>query len=525
MSLVPRALATALVARRPLVAWPTTSGLVWCLAVCATGNLKGQCPDGTPPPCGARPARVAAAPAANTVAVLYFTTRDTSDAYLADGLTEDIATGLGRLAPRVEVKAPSSVRRAQRENAGNLRGLGRALGVRYVVDGGLRRTPAGYRVSVRLVSAQDETTAWGQTYDESSAGLLDLPVGVTRAVAEAMGGSLAPAERTSLAARPTRDPAAWEHVLRGNFLLARRTQEDAQRAANEYQEAIGLDSTYVDAYGALGTAYALAHNWSWSFPGLTQDSLLDRAERAADRALALDSGSATAWAAVGQTRFEREPLRLGSATVAFRRAIALGPRRADSYHHLGIGLLLQGEDSEGVAALRHAVALDPERPITLTWLSHAAFRERRYDAARLWLDSATGVSPGFPYALSSRAVVRTYQGDTAGARRDALEALRASRGDSLMAIATLAWIEAVGHDTAQARRHARAVTTAPGAVLDEALAWTAAALLALGDRGAALALLERCQRNAFLRFYLGYEAFDSLRVEPRFQRLVAALGG
>jgi TolB-like protein/Tfp pilus assembly protein PilF len=498
-------------------------GWLFLLAVCATGNLVGQCPDGTPPPCGARPVRLAAAPASNSVAVLYFSTRDTTDLYLAEGLTEDIATGLGRLAPRVEVKAPSSVRRVQRAGAGDLRGIGRALGVRYVVDGGLRRTPAGYRVSIRLVNTQNELTAWGQTYDQSSTGLLDLPPTVAQAVAEAITGSLAPAERTSLAARPTRDPAAWEHVLRGNFLLARRTQEDAQRAVGEYEEAIRLDSTYVEASGALGTAYALAHNWAWIFPGLTQDSLLARAERTADRALALDSGSATAWAAVGQTRFEREPLRLEGAIAAFRRAIAVDPRRAEPVHQLGIALLLQGADSAGVASLHHALALDPERPITLTWLAHAAFRERRYAAARPWLDSATAVSPGFPYALSSRAVVRIYQGDTAGALRDASEALRSSRGDSLMAIATLAWIEAVVHDTAQARRHARTVTTARGAVLDEAQAWTAAALLALGDREAALAVLERCQRNAFFRFYLGYEAFDSLRAEPRFRALEAQL--
>jgi TolB-like protein/Tfp pilus assembly protein PilF len=515
-------------ARTHLRTGTAVRALLLCVCcVCASVRpVVAQCPDGTPPPCGAaRPAHVAAAPASNSVAVLYFTTRDTTDLYLAEGLTEDIATGLGRLAPRVEVKAPSSVRRAQRAAPGDLRGIGRALAVRYVIDGGMRRTPAGYRVSIRLVNTQSELTAWGETYDQSSAGLLNLPAMVAQAVAEAIGGSLAPAERSTLAARPTRDPAAWEHVLRGNFLLARRTQEDAQRAVDEYQEAIRLDSSYVDAYGALGTAYALAHNWSWAFPGLTQDSLLARAGRAADRALALDSGSATAWAAVGQTRFEREPLRLEGAIAAFRRAIALDSRRSDSYHHLGIALLLQGDDSGGVASLHHALAIDPERPITLTWLGHAAFRDRRYVAARQWLDSATAVSPAFPYALSSRAVVRIYQGDTAGALRDASEALRSSRGDSLMAIAALAWIEAVVRDTAQAQRHARTVTTAPGSVLDEAQAWTAAALLALGSREAALALLERCPRNAFFRFYLGYEAFDALRAEPRFQRLVAALGG
>ena len=500
-------------------------GWLLLLALCAASKLAAQCPDGTPPPCVARPSRLAAAPPSNGVAVLYFTTRDTSDLYLAEGLTEDIATGLGRLAPRVEVKAPSSVRRAQRENAGNLRGIGRALSVRYVVDGGLRRTPAGYRVSIRLVNTQTELTAWGETYDQSSAGLLDLPPTVAQAVAMAVAGSLAPGERSSLAVRPTRDPEAWEHVLRGNFLLARRTQEDAQRAIDEYQEAIRLDTSYVDAYGALGSAYALAHDWSWHFGSISQESLLARAGWATDRALALDSGSALAWSAAAQTRFERDPLTQAGVVPAFRRAIALDPKRAEPFHQLGITLLLQGDDSGAASSLHQALALDPERPITLTWLGNAAFHRRRHAEARAWLDSAIAISPAFPYAFRLRAVIRTLQGDTAGGLRDAQEAVRLSRGDSLLATAALAWVEAATHDTAGARRHARVVTEAPGSVLDEATAWAAAALVALGDHEAALAALARCPLNGFLRFYLGFEVFDPVRSEPRFRRLQASLGG
>ncbi len=502
--------------------------LLLCVCcVCASVRLSfAQCPDGTPPPCSARPFRPAVAPMSNSVAVLYFTTRDTSDLYLAEGLTEDIATGLGRLAPRVEVKAPSSVRRAQRASQGDLRSIGRALGVHYLVDGGLRRTPAGYRVSIRLVNTQNELTAWGQTYDQSSAGLLDLPATVAQAVAEEIGGSLAPAERTTVAARPTRDPRAWEHVLRGNFLIARRTQEDAQRAVGEYEEAIRLDSSYVDAFAALGSAYALAHDWSWNFGGLPQDSLLARAERATDRALALDSSFAPAWSAAAMTRLEQDRVHLDGVVPALRRAIALDPRRADPYHYLGIALVVEGDDSGGTAALRQALALDPERPITLSWLANAAFRRRRYADARKWLDSAIAVSPGFPYALGRRAVARSLEGDTAGGLQDAHDAVRASRGDSLLAIAELAWVEAVAHDTAQARLHASLVTNATGSVLDEATMSAAAAFVALGDRDAALAALEQCRpRDAFLRFYLDIEAFDPLRAEPRFQRLVQSLHG
>ena len=520
-----RSPAAALLARRPLVARPTTLGLVWSLAVCATGSLRSQCPDGTPPPCGARPARLASAPASNSVAVLYFATRDTSDLYLAEGLTEDIATGLGRLAPRVEVKAPSSVRRAQRENPGDLRGIGRALGVRFVVDGGLRRTPGGYRVSIRLVNTQSELTAWGETYDQSSAGLLELPPTVAQAVAVAVAGGLAPAERTSLAVRPTRDPAAWEHVLRGNFLLARRTQGDAERAIAEYQAAVELDTSYVEAYASLGFAYSIAHNWAWRIAGLPPESLLARATGATDHALALDTTSAVAWYARGSTLVERDPVGMVGAVAAFRRAIALDPKRAEPSHQLGIVLLLEGDDAGAATAFRQALARDPERPITLTWLGNAALHARRHAEAIAWTDSALAVAPDFAYALRLRAVVQALDGDAAGGRRDAAAALRATRGDSLLEDASLALVEALAGDTAAALRHARIVTETPGPVLDEALSYAAGALLAAGDRDGALSTLEHCPPTAFLRWYMGYEVFDGLRDEPRFRRLVAELGG
>lgn len=98
-----------------------------------------QCPDGSAPPCG-RP--VARAPIANSVAVLYFEARDTADVYLADGLTEDVATLLGGTLG-VLVKPPSVVRRAQRATPQNYPAIARTLSVRYLVDGSVRRSAAG----------------------------------------------------------------------------------------------------------------------------------------------------------------------------------------------------------------------------------------------------------------------------------------------------------------------------------------------------------------------------------------------
>jgi tetratricopeptide (TPR) repeat protein len=281
----------------------------------------------------------------------------------------------------------------------------------------------------------------------------------------------------------------------------------------------------VDAYGALGDAYALAHNWAWHFPGLSQESLLVRAERAAQRGLALDSGSAAAWGAEASALMERNALTLEGVVPVARRAIALDPRRADPYHVLGITLLLRGDDSAGAATLTQALALEPERPITLCWLANAALHERQYAVAKRWADSALAIAPDFTYALGRRAISRTMLGDTAGGLRDANDALRTARGDSLLALSTLAWVEGVTGDTAAARRHARIVTTAPGSVLDEATAWAAAAFVALGDTDAALAALESAPHSAFVRFHLGLEVFDPIRDDPRFRQLVELLRG
>src|SRR5438552_1438071 len=128
----------------------------------SAARLPAQCADGSPPPCG-RPAARPAPPAANSVAVLYFEARDTVDAYLADGLTEDL-TSLHGSVPRVQVKSPGVVRRAQRASPGDAPAIARALGVRYLVDGNVRRIGTRVRVAARLVNGATAVAAWGDVF-------------------------------------------------------------------------------------------------------------------------------------------------------------------------------------------------------------------------------------------------------------------------------------------------------------------------------------------------------------------------
>ena len=489
------------------------------LCLCAAMPARAQCPDGTPPPCGAR-AVPSVAPTPNSVAVMYFVTRDTSDAYLADGLTEEITTSLGRLG-RLAVVVPSAVRRAQRVRGDDVRALGRALNVQWVVDGSIRRSGDHLRVDVRLVDAGRETEAWSDAYTRATTDLFAIEADIAREVATGIAGTLAPAERTTLA-RPAPNPVAHDRVLRGNFYLARRTQADAVRAVAEYEQATRLDPSYAEAFGRLAVAYVLIHNWAWQFPGLSRDSVLARAETDAHRALALDSSSAVAWLAEGAERMERFARTMEGAVPALGRSVAIDPRQADALHLLGVAQVTLGHDSAGITALMQALALDPGRAITLAWMGIESFHLRRYREALRWYDSALAVAPAFPLALIRRAAARLNLGDTAGALDDAREGLGASQGDTLLALSMLAYVEAAAGDSVLAERHLRPVAEARE-TLEEGIGRAAAALAVLGKKDAALTLLESAPRDVFLRYYLGDPDLDPLRTEPRFRRLEAEL--
>src|SRR5439155_25537792 len=164
------------------------AGLPRRVAVVSTWTgLSAKGPDGSTPPChgATRPA----APASNSVAVLYFDnlSRDTADAYLADGLTEDIIVRLGQI-ERLAVKSRNAVKRFRERAAEDPAVLGRSLGVAYLVSGSVRRAGARLRVTVQLVRAADGLQVWGDVFDRSSGELLSIGEENARAVAAAVAG-------------------------------------------------------------------------------------------------------------------------------------------------------------------------------------------------------------------------------------------------------------------------------------------------------------------------------------------------
>jgi adenylate cyclase len=495
------------------------------LAVCAAAQLEAQCPDGTPPPC-ARAARAVGAPAPNSVAVMYLDnqTRDTSDAYLADGLTEEITTKLSQI-ERLAVTSHTTMRRYRGAAALEPTALGRTLRVAQLVSGSVRRAGHRIRVNVELLRARDGVALWADGYDRTDADLLSIEEEVARAVASAIAGRLLPREQAALAERPTQNPDAYDHLLRGNFFLAQRTPASARRAIGEYQAATSRDSGFALAFGRIGLGYALFVDWGWPFPGLSDDSLRTLGASAADHALQLDSQSTDGWLARALVRSFLYPASFDGVAPAFERAIALDPRNAEAHHLYGVMLNIMGREEAAAAEFRRALDLDPQRAVTWDNLAWVRRYQHRPEEAAQCVDSGLAADPQAYYLYADRANFRLAWGDVTGARADAEAAARSSPADyPFYAEPMRASLEALNGDTAAARaRLDRVVVRLPDPAHPNYLAAysVAVAYLRMGDRDRALSMLESARPRGLRIWFLTRDpSFDPIRDTPRFRALV-----
>jgi TolB-like protein/Tfp pilus assembly protein PilF len=456
--------------------------------------------------------------------VLYFDnlSRDTSDAFLADGLTEELIARLGQV-ERLQVKSRAAVQRMRGRPLDDPAVIGRSLGVAHFVSGSVRRSGSRLRVTAELTRASTGVQVWSQTYDRASDDLMGVESDIAQAIATGVGGRLAPAERRTLAARPTTNPEAYENFVRGNVLLARRTAPDMRRAIAEFETAARLDPTFARARARSGLGYALFLDWAWTYPGLSDDSVLDRLSQAARQALAIDSASGDAWMVQAMSLVFRNPRTYDGVLAAFERGVAAEPRNAEMLHQFAGYAASLGDGARAERLWRQALALEPERPITLDNLANFIAKARRYDEARRLFDSALQYDPRSHYVRAEFAWLLLAMGDTASARAQA-DSAGATSLDERVLMAPLRAVLAARHgDTATARGILEALERELPPNLQDMwrIAYIAAGWAEAGDAGHALDLLERVEpRGIGMAYELRKPALDPLRAQPRFQRLV-----
>jgi TolB-like protein len=483
--------------------------LAFLLAFGSGAPLEGQCPDGSPPPCG-RAVRAAARPP-NSVAVLYLDnlSRDTADAFLADGLTEEIIIRLGQV-PRLEVKSRYEVQRYRGRPTQDLPALGRALDAAYLVTGSVQRAGDRVRMRYEVIRAATRAQVAGDVIDRASSDVLTLESDIAAVVATAITGHLLPDERTRLTRPLTKSPAAYEQYLRGVQAAHNFGDEAALRSAVAFfNRAIALDSGFAAAYSGKAVAWSmLADGYVTPLEGYGQTRL------AANQALARDSSQALAWAMLANAAFALDLDAPASALLA-RRGIALDPHGGWSRVFLSGALWAEGKTDSALGEARRA------------WQDDSLFVIMSVNYMNMLVETG--------HLDTAAAMVPRIRAILPAADADALEGLvLGARGDWRGAVRLLGWryyggafdagmfvraLLALG-DTVAARATVDSMLAArtPGYYNPVALA---RAYTALGDFDRGIEWLSRAfeERTALVVWVRQYPELAVLRADPRYAAL------
>jgi adenylate cyclase len=361
-----------------------------------------------------------------SVAVLPFAnlSQDSAQDYFSDGVTEDLITGLSKVSGLFVIARNSTF--TYKGRPVKVREIGRDLGVRYVVEGGVQRAGNRVRITAQLVDASTGYHLWAERYDREASDIFAVQDEVTRQIVRAMAVKLTEAEQTRIGRAPTGVLEAYDLALRGNEERKRTTREANAEARRLFVKALDLDPEYAAAHNGLGWA----HLQSWQFLWSTDRQTLERAQELAERAIALDRTLANAYHLLGQVYLWKKEHERALAQV--EHAIELAPNDADGYDTLAEIHTWSGTPAEGIGHVRHAMRLNPHYPFFYLWpLGHAYYMlQRRQDALGIFA-KIIETNPNFLPAYGFRAVLLSELGRTKEAHEAWDKASQLSPGASL----------------------------------------------------------------------------------------------
>jgi TolB-like protein/Tfp pilus assembly protein PilF len=450
-----------------------------------------------------------------SIAVLPFEnlSDDKNTAYFSDGITEEILNALAQI-PNLKVAA----RRSAFQFKGNdldLRKIGQILGVAHILEGSLQKVGDQVRINVQLVDVQNGLQAWSEKYDRKLDNVFAVEDEIAKAIATKLRVQLTGGAGQPLVTDSTNNPRAHELYLRGLTLLAARGPGLVE-ARDSFQKAVNLDAGYAQAWGALAVTELLLPSY-----GLDSfDASLARGESAAQRAVSLDSNTASAYVAVGLADVIR--CRWPEADQALRRALVLAPGDAEAVNQYAQFLSTIGQLEPSLREIERAQQLDPLSPIIGVIRAGTLAALRRDDAAETQIKKVLTAHPEFAaaHAWAATEYIDRKMYSEAEAQLRSFGKLQGQNGD---AKALLARGMA---DPAQRMAAVNSLETSPdNADFRRDPILYAFYLISLGERSAALDQLEiyAVKHNSAFAPWLWNRGFDPLRDEPRFKAVLAKL--
>jgi len=347
-------------------------------------------------------------------------TGDPNKEYLADGLTEETISQLGRLNPeKLGVIARTSVMGYKHKDE-RLDQIGRDLSVQYVLENSLRESGDHMRLTAQLIQVKDQTHLWSHDYDYPAKDVLTVEDDVAKAVAREIQLRLTSKQQTELAQSHPVNPEAFDAYLQGYSFFQRNTDKDADMAAKYFERATQLDPSYALAWVGLSRV----HNWQANIGRIPAEEGHRLAREAVERALALNPNLAEAHAQMGRIKTQAD-FDWAGADAAYRRAIALEPGDPDIVRSAAYSAAILGRFDEALQLHRRAVDLDPLNADSWGGLGETEFFSGQLDKAAADVKKGLELSPDAwpgPTLLSQIYVMQ-------GRPQDALSEIELVRGD------------------------------------------------------------------------------------------------
>src|SRR6266446_6612005 len=312
-------------------------------------SLRPPTPSASIPP--AQPPAITL-PDKPSIAVLPFSNMsgDREQEYFSDGITDDLISALSRLSDLFVIARTSTF--TYKGKAAKVQDVSRELGVKYILEGSVRKEADQVRITAQLVDATSGADLWAQHYDRPLRNIFSLQDEIVQRIATTLNLQLTLEERGILVRKRTDNLEAYDDFLRGLEYYWSFTRDGNAKARQMFEKAIELDPKYADAYAWLGQNYFIGWGNLWS-----PANALDRASQLAQQSIALDESLSFAHSVLGTSYlFKRQ---YAEALNEAQRAIALGPNDASGYEWLAWIMNNTRRRAEAIDLAEKAMRLDP----------------------------------------------------------------------------------------------------------------------------------------------------------------------
>ncbi len=319
-------------------------------------------------------------------------------------MTDDLITGLSKLSGLFVISRNSTF--TYKGKPVKVREVAEDLGVRYVLEGSVRRSGNRVRVNAQLIDAVSGFHLWAEKYDGPLTDIFVLQDKVVGQIVTALAVNLTSAESAQEELAETAVPQAYDALLQGWEHYRRQTPDDYAKAVSFFEKAIELDPNYGRAYAGLARVYWNVYDFGWDAHLGIEYQTIDRAKQSLAKALEQPTSTAHAVSAdmlVAQGRNDE-------ALAEINRAIALAPNDAGSYRGRAWVLTALGRAEEAENDARLAIRLDPSYHSNLLALGRALFYQKRYEEAAEIFERAVSRLPDYEFAYHNLAATYGHLG-------------------------------------------------------------------------------------------------------------------